>query len=164
MLEGWLKPYVCHESYIQGVYDSDYHRTDEEYESDVNIHVIGLYNKIYPDGTPLAEILYDEFQRIYWESKRDEMSVGVRYHLSTQKKSWEELTTNMLNQLEGIASAKWGHHFSDLTGYLWTDQEFIINKHNLIDEIGTQLAGKYWDVKEGFDPQYLLIEVFFQED
>lgn len=160
LLEGWLKPYVCNETYTQGVYDSDYHWT---YDSDINVHVIGFYNKDYSGGIPLAETLYDNLQEVYRESKRYKISVGVRYHLSTQKKSWEELTTNMLNSFEGLASAKWGHHFSDLTGYLWTDQEFIVNKHDLISEIGTQLAGKSWKYEESFTPQYLLIEIFFQE-
>jgi hypothetical protein len=160
LLSGWIKPLVLTETYTQGVFDRNYNMIDE-HEEEAHPLAMGLYNDSYPEGTPLAELIADAFHKVEWHCKKNEVNASVMYHIANVEKNWDELTTNMLNTLEGEADAAWGHHFSSLTGYLWTDQEFIVNRHDVIEEIGKQIAGKYWKFTHNYKPKYLLIEVTF---
>ena len=47
-----------------------------------------------------------------------------------------------VNKAIGIATAKTGDHYSDLTGYLWTDDEGMIGGHDLV-QVMECYKGKY---------------------
>ena len=59
--------------------------------------------------------------------------------------TWDELTENRLKQIYGAPDAKWGHSCSDLTGYLWTDEEFVVNNHDIIALTKEELIDDYTD-------------------
>lgn len=93
--------------------------------------------KILPNGTilcvadgtnePLAEILYYKIAR---------KKVTVRYWISDTPATKEELKEDFIvKSLGGVANCKYGSHYSELTGYLWTDEELKIGGHDLLNEL-----------------------------
>jgi len=66
----------------------------------------------------------------------------VKYYISNYELSEEALVTNWLDQLEGIGDAKYHVHYSDYTGYLWTDQEFKVGGHDILAELASY-EGKF---------------------
>lgn len=66
----------------------------------------------------------------------------VRYYISDWELSEEALITNWLDRIEGEGEAKYLVHYSDYTGYLWTDQEFKIGGHDILAELASY-EGKY---------------------
>jgi hypothetical protein len=59
----------------------------------------------------------------------------VRYWISREKRTKEELTTDHLRVALGVGAAKFIEHYSDYTGYLWTDEELMIGGHDLLEEL-----------------------------
>lgn len=81
--------------------------------------------------------------------------VTVSYYVSEQPKTAAELLENELQKLAGSAKADYTQHYSDYTGYLWTDQELNVGGHNLLGELsGLTLGSTDW---------YLHMTVTFQE-
>ena len=68
--------------------------------------------------------------------------VSVRYFISDTEKSKNELTENFICSLAGATNADYSDRYSDLTGYLWTDEELNIGGHDLMKEIKENI-GKY---------------------
>jgi hypothetical protein len=82
---------------------------------------------------PLAEVLDGRIRRT---------QVTVRYWITNFPCSREEATEDHARQLMGIAATKFGAVYSEITGYLWTDQECNIGGHDLIGEL-EDCAGKW---------------------
>lgn len=160
VLSGWLKPLVVTEYYEKGIYDDDYNMVDS-YEEEIDITVLGFYSG--DDAEPLAEKLHRILYSIESQCKEFKVNASVVYHLADVEKTWEEFTTNALNMLEGEANVEWRHRFSSLTGYLWTDQKFIVNQHDVLAEIGHQITGQdLWEVYiDKMKPKFLMLEIFF---
>ena len=66
----------------------------------------------------------------------------VRYWVTDKEASRDEAVTEFLNTLSGDANVQFGSHYSELTGYLWTDEECKVGGHDLIDRLKTDV-GKY---------------------
>lgn len=159
LLQGWLAPLKDQQMFSKDDYDINYEPTSS-YEEVENIDVIGFYENLNSEGVPFFKLLDDKLKSVLFKSKEYYVNASVIYHITDEEKSWEELTTNMLNQLEGEADSKYQHHFSSLTGYLWTDEEFIVNEHDIGEEIKNILFGEKYYV--GYFPsKYILIEVTF---
>ncbi len=86
----------------------------------------------YYDGEVLAEVL---------EELKGE-PVSVRYHITSKEMSLDEATEDYIKKLYGKVDADVGHHYSEITGYLWTDEEINIGGHDLIEELHS-FIGKY---------------------
>ena len=82
---------------------------------------------------PLAEYLKEEIAN---------KNVSIRYWISKEEVSREDVEIEFMKELEGVADCDWGHYYSDYTGYLWTDEACKVGGHNLIDELKTHV-GKY---------------------
>lgn len=82
---------------------------------------------------PLAE----EF-----ESELQGKQVSVRYWISDTEKTKEELQESFLKTLFGSVSAEYGDAYSEITGYLWTDEELKIGGHDLLSELSSN-KGKF---------------------
>lgn len=61
--------------------------------------------------------------------------VSVRYWITDTQVSKEDAQNDHANQVMGIAKAKFGARYSEMTGYLWTDEELNVGGHDLIDEL-----------------------------
>jgi len=62
-------------------------------------------------------------------------NVTVRYWLTDKQATKEAANEDFIKQLVGDARVKFLTRYSEITGYLWTDEELNIGGHNLIDEL-----------------------------
>lgn len=92
------------------------------------------------DGEPIAEEL---------EYMSDTI-VTVRYYISNKEATEEELQEDFLvNTLYGNLESEYGAFYSEVTGYLWTDDKLNVGGHDLRRELESY-AGKYL---------YLIVEI-----
>jgi hypothetical protein len=77
------------------------------------------------DG-PLAELLENEIAG---------KQVTVRYWITEKQVTKEEVQEAFLNTVLGLVEVEWFYHYSDITGYLWTDEELNIGGHDLLAEL-----------------------------
>lgn len=80
------------------------------------------------DDEPFAERFSDDLEA-------HGRYVSVRYHLSDQPRPLEDLDEQLIRRMAGAADADYTDHYSDITGYLWTDQELNVGGHDLLDEL-----------------------------
>lgn len=96
----------------------------------------------YVDGEVLVDLLEDILER----------QVTVRYWISSNPLTTvEEADMQTLAQVSGLLDAEIDHYWSDVTGYLWTDEHFKVGGHDLIPIL---------TVGEG---SYLLLEIVVHE-
>jgi hypothetical protein len=93
-------------------------------------------------SVPLAEEIADDLQ-----SHGDR--VTVRYYISDNKTTLEKAQTEFTKKLMGDAEAEFGHAYSDITGYLWTDEELQIGGHDLLTELKSA-KGKWLNLEIEF--------------
>lgn len=93
-------------------------------------------NPINTKIIPLCHHLESKLEKIKRECWKDEIPATIRYHISSEKKSFEELNENIIRKVCGAdLKIDYHHVYSDLTGYLWTDENFIVNGHDIMAEI-----------------------------
>lgn len=97
----------------------------------------------YDGALILAEELADEIA-----GKR----VTVRYLSPAERLSWDEARERLGRVLMGAADAEYAPRYSDITGYLWTDEELNVGGHDLLRELKGQLG------------RYLLLEIVVHGD
>jgi len=71
--------------------------------------------------------------------------VTVNYHITDQPFSQEELTSMVIAKMCGVsfkgnAECSYYHQYSEITGYLWTTEKFIVGGHNMISELSSYLG------------------------
>ena len=82
---------------------------------------------------PIAEIFEEDFKA---------KQVTIRYWTSDVEKTKEELQESVLRKLFGDVDARYSDVYSEITGYLWTDEELNVGGHDLLKEIRSYL-GKF---------------------
>lgn len=82
---------------------------------------------------PIAEILEDEIVG---------KQVSARYWIADKETTKEQLQEDFIRTISGIGDAEYTSRYSDITGYLWTDEELKIGGHDLLEEIRSYL-GKF---------------------
>ncbi len=93
---------------------------------------------------PFAEILEDDLNLLG-------RFVRVRYHISEEQRTLEELEENAVKVMAGAANARYQDHHSDVTGYLWTDEELNVGGHDLLQEL------------RSYEGEYLCMVVYFYD-
>lgn len=68
--------------------------------------------------------------------------VTLRYYVSDVRQSADELFENFVKTLYGKVEADYGTHYSELTGYLWTDEKLNVGGHDIISELRSHV-GKF---------------------
>jgi hypothetical protein len=66
----------------------------------------------------------------------------VRYFITDVERSAEELDEALAKQVIGYGKAEFHHRYSEITGYLWTDEELKVGGHDLLDELRSH-KGKF---------------------
>lgn len=61
--------------------------------------------------------------------------LSVQYFVSNVELPLETLQIEWLNRMEGLSDAKYEVRWSDITGYLWTDEDIHIGGHDLLEEL-----------------------------
>lgn len=87
------------------------------------------------DGTRLhRHPLADELEEI--TNKR----VTCRYWITDRQASRDEAQEAFLRTLTGIGEARCNSRYSEITGYLWTDEDLNIGGHDLLEELKSHVG------------------------
>lgn len=90
------------------------------------------------EDQPLAQRIYDDI---------DEEMVTVRYWVSDKELSEEDIKNEFTRSLFGDCDAQFSPRYSEITGYLYTDEDINIGGHDLLAELSS------------FKGRWLLLEV-----
>lgn len=77
-----------------------------------------------------------------WAEDFNGKTLSVRYWVSDTPLTIDEAIEAAAMTTLGYAETKHHVHYSDITGYLWTDEEFKVGGHDMMDEIESYI-GKY---------------------
>lgn len=105
--------------------------------SNGEVDCLGFVN----ENTNRADILVREIYDDVGYSYRGQKQLTVRYYTSDTPIP-ESPAESFMAVLMGGAEVNYSMAYSEITGYLWTDQDLIIGGHDLRDELET-FIGKY---------------------
>jgi hypothetical protein len=80
---------------------------------------------------PLAEELGDTIRN---------KNVTARYWITDKQATYEEALEDFVKMVSGCSETRFGSRYSELTGYLWTDEECKVGGHDLIDEFKSNVG------------------------
>lgn len=84
------------------------------------------------DGNGSVRYLAEAIKEILgWERK----AMTVQYHLSSEPMSFYDLEEHLAKTVLGTVKAEFYHRYSDLTGYLWTEEAIEVGDHDVLKEI-----------------------------
>ena len=66
--------------------------------------------------------------------------VSVRYWITSEKQTKDEVNENFVKQIMGMADVEFEPVYSDITGYLWTNEDLYIGGHDLISELKSHIG------------------------
>lgn len=72
---------------------------------------------------------------------------SVRYAISTNgdwPETLDEVAADTIAILEGAAQSKYYHRYSDLTGYLWTEEAAVVGGHDLVSMLQFNVGKYLW--------------------
>ena len=103
---------------------------EKEYKGIIKLKNFGESDDILTldNENPLARLIADDIEE-------HGNFLTVRYFVSDKEKLEEELNENLIKKICGSSEADYGEHYSEMTGYLWTDNEINVGGHNLIKEL-----------------------------
>lgn len=94
---------------------------------------------------PLAQSVADDLDRFG-------PFVTVRYFISDREQTIEQAEHSLIQRLIGAADAEYQDAYSEVTGYLWTDEDLKVGGHDLIAELRTHVG------------QYAVLEITFSAE
>jgi hypothetical protein len=90
----------------------------------------------------LAEVLQEGLDEAYaLVASRRDLVCQASYYITNRVIAWETLEVDRIRMVMGDPTAYFRHVYSDLTGYLWTEEQFIVNGHDIIGEIYEKAGG-----------------------
>jgi hypothetical protein len=97
-----------------------------------------------------TSILAEEIKEDMWNGNY----LSVSYYISNQKMSEDELIESFLQTLYGEGDVKYGARYSEITGYLWTDEDLNVGGHDLLEELKSNI-GKwlYMEIEFNKEPK-----------
>jgi hypothetical protein len=78
--------------------------------------------------------------------------LSVRYFISDTEVPIEELEEAEIRKIVGGGEAGLRHRYSEITGYLWTDEDLMVGGHDLLEEIRSHL-GKWCHLEITFSKE-----------
>ena len=121
----------------------------------MNDNIIYLRGKINFDGCLSGDAedctaIQTEDENIifakFFEENLDNKQVSISYYISDKPLTREKLEKQYIDKIMGIVDASCYPVYSDITGYLWTEEECKVGGHNILNEINN-FEGKYIDMK-----------------
>lgn len=70
--------------------------------------------------------------KLSWISNKN---ITVRYWITDIQVTQEQAETAFLQTCMGMAEVKFKSHYSEMTGYLFTDEDLIVGGHDLMAEL-----------------------------
>ena len=92
--------------------------------------------KTKEDNIVLAEI---------FEEKFNGKEVYIKYYITDEETTIEDMEEKYIKKLFGLVQASIYPVYSDITGYLWTNEEIEVNGHNLFKELDSYV-GKFINI------------------
>lgn len=92
-------------------------------------------DRAHLEDDPLASVIEHDMWR-YGQY------LSVHYHIADVEQTTEQFDEALAHMLVGYTKADVGHHYSEITGYLWTDEKIQVGGHDLISGLHSYL-GKY---------------------
>ena len=105
-------------------------------------HTLYLAQHGYLEESPLVE----RVKGYLWQVGE---FASVRYATASSPIDEDKFIDLEIRTSLGETDAKYNEHYSDLTGYLWTDEELQVGGHDLLNELKT------------YADQYLYMEITF---
>jgi hypothetical protein len=105
----------------------------KEYSGLLSLHSYGEADGILflsSIGGPLAE-------ELEWMHRKN---VTVRYWVTDKQSTKEEAKEAFIHTLCGKADVNFGAKYSEITGYLWTDEELNVGGHSLINRLKSEVG------------------------
>lgn len=68
--------------------------------------------------------------------------LSVRYWTADAPREDDVILEGAIREMLGESDAAYGSHYSERTGYLWTDEEINVGGHDLLEELKSS-AGQY---------------------
>jgi hypothetical protein len=93
----------------------------------------------------LAEIIVDDIEEYG-------SYLSVRYFITDTEATPDVLEMMLANLVDGEADAAYAMRYSEITGYLWTDEELMVGGHDLLRELDSHLG------------QFLHMEIDFNKE
>jgi hypothetical protein len=93
-------------------------------------------------GEPLAETISDDLDQ-------HGRYASVRYWTAAAPLDDDAIIEASVRALLGEIDAEYGARYSDITGYLWTDEDITVGGHDLLEELKAQ-AGRYLLLEVGY--------------
>lgn len=72
--------------------------------------------------------------------------VSVNYYISDENKTREELQENFIKKISGCVDAGLSSSYSEVTGFLWVNDDCVIGGHDLVSELSDSID-KYIDME-----------------
>lgn len=85
---------------------------------------------------PVADWLYPIYRK----------QVTVRYWITDKEATKEEAAEAFVESLSGKADGRFDPAYSELTGYLWTNEELKVGSHDLIERLRSHV-GKWVNIE-----------------
>jgi len=67
-------------------------------------------------------------------------NVTVRYWITDRQVTKDEAQEEFMQQLMGSSIIRFGANYSEITGYLWTDEDLWIGGHDLAEELRSNVG------------------------
>ena len=80
---------------------------------------------------PLCERLHEEISG---------KNVTARYWVTEKEATKDQASASFLTEIMGVVDSEFGARYSEITGYLWTDEELRIGGHDLIVELSSYIG------------------------
>lgn len=77
-----------------------------------------------------------------WAESFNGKQITLHYWISYRKEPDEAIKHRALEQILGVAQAEYRVEYSEITGYLWTDENFKVGGHDMIERLRSHI-GKY---------------------
>ena len=85
------------------------------------------------------------------EERVEKQIKELRYAISDKPISnIEEIIQDVMLYVDGVLELEYDQRFSEITGYLWTDEELNIGGHNLLNELKKEV-GRYLYLEIGVE-------------
>lgn len=116
-----------------------YRGTLGHYDNGEDDEILGVADARGDVQEPLAECIKDDIEAYG-------PYLSVRYFIADQPMSREALTDAWVKTVCGLGEADYAMRYSEITGYLWTDEAIRVGGHDLLEELQGHL-GQWLDLE-----------------
>ena len=86
--------------------------------------------------------------------------VSVQYYTTISDTPFEVIQEEYLKTVMGLSEADFGHRYSEITGYLWTDESWQVGGHDLIGLL-TMDIGRFCHLMVVFHAEEVQLPKYF---